>query len=1042
MAYNIGPKIGIEGEAEFRKQIKDINSAYKTLEAETKAVTAAFEFNDDQQGKLKATSQQLRKQIDMQKEKLDLLEDAVAKASKMYGENSVEANRLQGVLYDTQATISKLEKELKDTDAELGDMENATEDLADEMESAGESAASFGDILKGNLAADLIVDALDEAAEAVKDFAAESIEAAAEMTAADSQFEQAFGSLADAAKATLDSISDDTNIANTRMQASYTKIFAFAKTAGAESETALDLSSRAMIVAADSAAYYDKSIEEAAEQLQSFLKGNYENDAALGISATETQRNTKANELYAKSFIELSEAQKIDVLLAMVEAGNALSGAMGQAARESDSWSNVTGELSESIRQLQAAAGKPLMKRLIPVIQGITDGVNELVDDIDWDAFGQTVTDLIEFALDNGPAVVKNVATIGAGLTAMKATQKAGELVNLGKSFLTMGNAAKVAGESTAAGGALAAASPWGIVAAVIGGAVALLTAYALNAENAASDLERGMERFEESMDRANENYAESKSEVEGAAFAAEHYAKRLAELEAAGLNTAEAQREYAVVVEQLNGLIPDLNLVIDEQTGLVNKNTDAILAEISAWKEAAVAQALQEKYTDELEAQGRAYAELYDSQARLTRLEEEAGVLAKKRAELTQKITALEEQLSAAQADTADTTGESAVAAQELNAQLEQLREEEYQLYLQQYENGSSQKVLNKAISEAESTIAEYSDIISIATDAIGLYKQGTEEAADDHDDLAVSAEKVLEQINELAEAYDTACDEARQSIDTQIGLFDELASEGDWTAERIIKNWQSQQRAFASYADNLKKAIDLGLDHVLVKQLSDGTQESMLILDALVNDTSISIDQINAEFAQMSAGRDSVAQIIAEIVTNASGSMDALVSELSNGGAQAMAGLLTSIASRTGDIGLAISTVAKTVVSTFNSKLKINSPSRVMEDSGEDTMDGAILGVDNLIGKFRAKMEEAAQAGNDAFLQNRLDAVEAYPSNMSPVLSTTSNTNVRHNYGGINVQIYAQPGQSGRQLAREVMDEMLIIANQKEGSLSGGRF
>ena len=93
---------------------------------------------------------------------------------------------------------------------------------------------------------------------------------------------------------------------------------------------------RSLTVAADSAAYYDRSLDETTESLQSFLKGNFENDAALGLSCTETTRNAAANKLFGKSYMELSEAQKQLTLLQMVEDANKLSGAMGQAARESD----------------------------------------------------------------------------------------------------------------------------------------------------------------------------------------------------------------------------------------------------------------------------------------------------------------------------------------------------------------------------------------------------------------------------------------------------------------------------------------------------------------------------------------------------------------------------------------------------------------------------------------------------------------------------------------------------------------------------------
>lgn len=94
MSYNIGPKIGIDGEREFRTALKNINDTYRALEAETKAVTAAFDAQGNEQGKLEATSKQLEKQIDAQKQKMTLLEDAVKKASDKYGENSVEATTI------------------------------------------------------------------------------------------------------------------------------------------------------------------------------------------------------------------------------------------------------------------------------------------------------------------------------------------------------------------------------------------------------------------------------------------------------------------------------------------------------------------------------------------------------------------------------------------------------------------------------------------------------------------------------------------------------------------------------------------------------------------------------------------------------------------------------------------------------------------------------------------------------------------------------------------------------------------------------------
>lgn len=202
------------------------------------------------------------------------------------------------------------------------------------------------------------------------------VETAASIKASNSQFEQTFGDMQGAANKAMLAVADDSGILKTRLQDVGTSIYAFAKTTGADSATSMDIMSRALQVTADSAAYYDRSLEDTAESLKSFLKGNYENDAALGLSATETTRNTAANKLYGKSFKDLSESQKQLVLLQMVEDANKLSGALGQAARESDGYENIMGNLNESWRQFLGIIGGPILSSVIPIIQKITDEID------------------------------------------------------------------------------------------------------------------------------------------------------------------------------------------------------------------------------------------------------------------------------------------------------------------------------------------------------------------------------------------------------------------------------------------------------------------------------------------------------------------------------------------------------------------------------------------------------------------------------------------------------------------------------------------
>lgn len=214
----------------------------------------------------------------------------------------------------------------------------------------------------------------------IKEFGQQCIESAAEVNATNSQFEQTFGTMQSQAESAIQSVANQSGILETRLQGVGTSIYAFAKTTGMDSSSALEMMQEALQVTADSAAYYDRSLEDTAESLKSFLKGNFENDAALGLSCTETTRNAAANKLYGKSFTDLSESQKQLTLLQMVKDANQLSGAMGQASREADGWENVTGNLRESWKQLLAVVGQPILQVATQVVKRLSSALATLTE--------------------------------------------------------------------------------------------------------------------------------------------------------------------------------------------------------------------------------------------------------------------------------------------------------------------------------------------------------------------------------------------------------------------------------------------------------------------------------------------------------------------------------------------------------------------------------------------------------------------------------------------------------------------------------------
>ena len=291
-----------------------------------------------------------------------------------------------------------------------------TEETEKGLNSAKQKALSFGDVLKANVLGSAIVSGVKKLGNAVKSMAGDFIESAADVKAETAAFEQTFGEFGDEASAAIKRVSDESGILQTRLNTLGSKIYAFARSSGGDATESMSLMERALKAAADSAAYYDTSVEQATETLQSFLKGNFENDAALGLSATETTRNAAAMDLFGKKYQQLTEIQKQETLLKMVEDSQKLSGAMGQAARESDGWENVMGNLNETWRQFQANVGAPLLESLIPIIQKITESFQEWIQTVDWEEFNANITGFVNAIIDNGSTIISIIAGIGAGM--------------------------------------------------------------------------------------------------------------------------------------------------------------------------------------------------------------------------------------------------------------------------------------------------------------------------------------------------------------------------------------------------------------------------------------------------------------------------------------------------------------------------------------------------------------------------------------------------------------------------------------------------
>ena len=176
MAVDIGPKIGIDGEAEFRKQINNITQQVKTYASEMQVLSTAFDDNTDAEETMTRKSAVLSQEIEAQQKKIELLQRGLSEAAQKFGETDDKTLRWQQAVNRATADLNKMQAELKQNESAMNRLENETDDVSEALDDAGNSAVGFGDILSANLAADAITGGISNIISGLRQVSEESRE--------------------------------------------------------------------------------------------------------------------------------------------------------------------------------------------------------------------------------------------------------------------------------------------------------------------------------------------------------------------------------------------------------------------------------------------------------------------------------------------------------------------------------------------------------------------------------------------------------------------------------------------------------------------------------------------------------------------------------------------------------------------------------------------------------------------------------------------------------------------------------------------------
>jgi phage-related protein len=387
MSYDIGPKIGIEGEAEFRSTISGINTNLKTLQTEMMAVTSKFDKNEESTESLTDKNIVLNKQIDEQKSKLSELTKGLSLSADKYGENDKVTQGWQQAVNKANADLNNMERELRGNESALNDTAKGLDDAGKAADESGNRFSEFGTILKSSAIAAGAV-AIAAGAAAIK-LGSAVVKQFGELEQNLGGSEAVFGDYAKSIQKTGEDAYKNLGVSQSDYLATANKMGALFQGSGIEQQESVELTEKAMQRAADMASVMGIDMESALEAVTGAAKGNFTMMDNLGVAMNETSVQAYAS---AKGldfvWASATQAEKSEVAMQMFFENTEQYA--GNFARESTE--TVTG----SIGLLQAALGS------------FTAGLGNT--DADMKNLTENLVDAFQSVVKNIAPIIKNIA--------------------------------------------------------------------------------------------------------------------------------------------------------------------------------------------------------------------------------------------------------------------------------------------------------------------------------------------------------------------------------------------------------------------------------------------------------------------------------------------------------------------------------------------------------------------------------------------------------------------------------------------------------
>jgi phage-related protein/uncharacterized protein YukE len=393
MAYDIGPRIGIEGEKEFRQAINDINTNMRTLKTEMTAVASQFDKNDKSQEAYTAKNEVLNKQIEEQRKKLEELTKGLQMSADKYGENDKVTQGWQQAVNKATAELNNMERELDSNVKSMDELGKEVEDTSKSVEGAGGRFEKFGGILKGvAVAAGTMVAAAGAAA----------VKLGKEVIAGFADYEQLVGGVDTLFKDSSQKLQDYANgayktaglSANDYMETVTSFSASLISSLGGDTEKAVKYADMAITDMSDNANKMGSDMASIQNAYQGFAKQNYTmlDNLKLGYGGTKSEMERLLADAEKISGIEYDVSSYADIVDAIhiVQTEMGITGTTALEAEETISgsinamksaWMNWLVGLGNADADMASLTGnlvdgfQTVVKNIMPIISNIAEAL-------------------------------------------------------------------------------------------------------------------------------------------------------------------------------------------------------------------------------------------------------------------------------------------------------------------------------------------------------------------------------------------------------------------------------------------------------------------------------------------------------------------------------------------------------------------------------------------------------------------------------------------------------------------------------------------